>query len=543
MQKAGFLVLVIVAIVLGVSALLPTKEAAGHENVAANDLECPLVYAQTDTVYRDEAGGLALYSNRPPHYAGAITVTGSNWWDANPPYNQARGIAIFDLKEFAMPQDAKVILGLGDSGGKTCDDPRDCSGSPPSPNSIAILSFEADRPDPIVAHWAASAERVTVLTTDATQHGGLEPVYFVDVTETVREFVENDKQYLGFRFEPTKASDFEGFSIEPPGSLPGDLDYTIQMQVVADPKEIVETALDAEETYNNYIVTKHGEVVVDGPRIEMRFQPRCGNEELALKTLEKALDIDHFNWEQTREEPSNWTAYIADHVGETEEIDRAYTNLNMTCRRFGWETNSLTYAYGPFAGQSVDLVPVAGPKYDPFVSIPAGPDKIEVIGIDGPGENDICWVILPYWGGDGGKQDYASRDAFTPYYNIPYEVAQHTTEYSLDFMDEPKLPDWALTYNSNSVNQFWRFSTSLVGVKDGRVVISSNPVHWKTNANVVIAAASEEAKVAVGQASPIPYFLEFTETFGGIFDVEASEITSPPPPAYSLHLPMVTDQN
>lgn len=524
MRRVGGFVLAIVAVVLVVFAWLPAEEVAGGKNNVTNDLECPIIYGEVDTVFKDkDTGALTLASTKYPHYTGTVYTSGSNWWTLTD--REPRGIAIFDLNDAVLPEDSKVMLGLGDAGFKLCDDPSDCGNSPQSPNAISISAFTAKGPNVVVGDWATSASRLTVLTTDPGQHLPIsEPYYYVDVTDAVVELlknVENGERYLGLKFEATKASDYEDLSMSFGNGV-----YSVQLQVIADPKRIVETALDAEETYDNYIVTKQGEIVVDGPRIEMRFQPTCGNEQLALKTLEKALNIDHFNWEQTIELPSNWTSYVAG--GVTQGSGLFATNIERKCQRLGDAVNSLKYLEGPLAGEDIQLSPISGVLYDPILISPAGSDQFQVVAVDGPDPDDLCWFPLPLYG----------EDNYTPYYIIPNEAVNHTSTYVANFADEPYVENWSLMYGSDEVNQFIRFSTSLVGVSNGQVIVRSKPVEWKSNAHFV--RLSSNASGGVGQFKPVPYFLEiFPQVSGGIFDLNPPGSTPTPGDDYSIHFPMV----
>ena len=61
-----------------------------------------------------------------------------------------KGIIIFDLTDFVLPEGATVTLELDDVGGKYSDDPvhPDSNGQyiPATPSHVQLLSFEADGP-------------------------------------------------------------------------------------------------------------------------------------------------------------------------------------------------------------------------------------------------------------------------------------------------------------------------------------------------------------------------------------------------------------
>jgi hypothetical protein len=164
-----------------------------------------VVYAQVEphvidaVVYDPGTSGYILQSLITQTFRGEAAAIGSDYWD-NSVWNQAQGFMEFELGvgDGPPPAGAKAEVLLPDVGGKNDG----------TANRIAVSWYVGD--GDVTVEDRSLGTPLTTLTTRPAQGG---PRYPLDVTEAVRGVREAGGRFLGLRFAPTQASDFESFGV------------------------------------------------------------------------------------------------------------------------------------------------------------------------------------------------------------------------------------------------------------------------------------------------------------------------------------------
>ncbi len=239
-------------------------------------------------------------------------------------------------------------------------------------------------------------------------------------------------------------------------------------------------------------------------RMELTFNP-----DAPLKDLERALQIDHFNWfQQVTHIPDNWVAVVV------KSNDGFNTSTIVPNDDFTSAVNSLLVASNK--SNLIGLIDTIPQVLDKEAKYAFQTDVL----VDGKIILD-SWVqdwsdgALPYFNESQGKFDRG-----TTTWALPTVSDASVTDYTSDsvkFYDAP----FSKVFNPNDPNDFFGFQTELVGVRaDGtiRFLAEEFPgigLIWKWNSNTLTANSAGGASSLDGQ------YLS-----GGIFNVKSDLIPS-----------------
>lgn len=253
----------------------------------------------TGTYFKDK--GLKVGRHK-----GDIQILGSDW-ESFPntrgrvgPVTNSVGIVEFDVSLLNILPNTKITLGLADTRSKQYKSHKQ-SNFTALPNKIKVYGYAGDGKSSLSDESISAIDIATITTnpgqnveiTSSTPGCLFDCVYNVDVTDFVKDIVNLEKQFAGFRFEPDTTDTNENFGTQ------------AQLLVEDDPLDII---------VNSSLMAVPSSVDASNPgkeRIDFYFTPYSTLQKgVKLDEVAQALGYEDFNFLQIIEKvPSSVTAF------------------------------------------------------------------------------------------------------------------------------------------------------------------------------------------------------------------------------------------